>query len=459
LFDSTLKDPGNIMQLPLRTFFSAILFCTFGFTQNVQSAETAYPAELDLKEFVEIALRHNPRVHEARNEIWAAEGRSTQATSAYLPQLSASGRASRVHIKDLTPVDEDNVLSGALTGDQLIFDFGKTTGSMSAASSQVDAARAYLNSVGSDLVFAVKAGYYNVLAKHYLIQVARDQVISYQKHYERAFEYYKAGVKSKIDVTNAEVELENSKLLLLQSQFGLKSARVNLEKIIGVSPNNGDYLVKPTGQKLTEFSNLIAEIPGSLEELLQKASLQRPDLVQAKKEIESSESQLISTQGGYWPEIGLNGSYNSYETDLNTLQDQWQVGIGVNWQFFSGFRTNGEVAEAKSNMRASRARLRGVELNSIQEVTDSYHLAQEKRDSVFLADKIMKLAAENLSLADERYKTGLGDMIEFNDAQLRVTKARNNLVITFFDYNTALASLENSIGYFPDMIIPETEQL
>jgi outer membrane protein len=447
------------MQLSVKTLFSVILFCILGITQNGQSAETAYPAELDLEEFVKIALLHNPSVHEARNEMWAAEGRSTQATSAYLPQLSASGRASRVHVKDLTPVDEDNVLSSELTGDQLIFDFGKTSGSMSAASSQVDAARAYLNSVGSDLVFAVKAGYYNVLAKHYLIQVAREQVASYQKHYERAFEYYQAGVKSKIDVTNAEVELENSRLLLLQSQFGLKSARVNLEKIIGISPNNGDYLVKTTGKKLQEFSQLIAAIPASLEELLQKASLQRPDLVQAKKQIESSKSILTSTRGGYWPEIGLNGSYNSYETDLNTLQDQWQVGIGVDWQFFSGFRTNGEVAEAKSNMRASRARLHGVELNSIQEVTDSYHLAQEKRDSVFLADKIMKLAAENLSLADERYKTGLGDMIEYNDAQLRVTKAKNNLVSTFFDYNTALASLENAIGYFPDMNPPKTGKL
>lgn len=311
--------------------------------------------------------------------------------------------------------------------------------------------------MGSDLVFSVKEAYYNVLAEHYLIQVAKDQVASYQKHYERASEYYKAGVKSKIDVTNAEVELENSRLLLLQSQFGLKSARVNLEKVIGISPNNGNYLVKLTGRKLTELTSLITELPGTLEELLQKASQQRPDLVQAKKEIESSESRLSSTRGGYWPEIGLNGSYNSYETDITTLQDQWQVGIGVNWQFFSGFRTNGEVAEAKSNMRASRARLRGVELNSIQEVTDSYNLAQEKQASVFLADKIMKLAAENLSLADERYKTGLGDMIEFNDAQLRLTKARNNMVSTFFDYKTALASLEKAIGYFPDMAVPQQE--
>lgn len=113
------------MQLSVRTFFCAIILCTLSITQNGQSAETAYPTELGLEEFVKIALLHNPRIHGARNEMWAAEGRSTQAISAYLPQLSVSGQASRVHVKDLTPVDEDNVLTGTLTGDQLIFVLGK----------------------------------------------------------------------------------------------------------------------------------------------------------------------------------------------------------------------------------------------------------------------------------------------------------------------------------------------
>ncbi len=439
------------MRLTVKSLSFTLMLCTFSMAGNVQSAETASAPELDLGQFVEIALQNNPVVDEARNQVWAAEGRSTQANSAYLPQLSASGQAGRVHINDLRPDDEDNVLSGTLSGDQLIYDFGKTTGSMAAASSQVESARAYLNTVGSDLVYFVKAAYYNVLAKHYLIQVANDQVDSYIKHYERASEYYKAGVKSKIDVTNAEVELEQSNLQLLQSQFGLKSAKVNLEKIIGIAPNNGNYLVKQTDYNFTDFISLLTDIPGTLEELLDKASLQRPDISQAQKEIESSESLLNSAQGGYWPDIGVNGSYNTFDTDLNTFQDQWQVGIGLDWEFFSGLRTDGEVAEAKSNLRSNRAQLRNVELSSIQEVTDSYHLAQEKRESVFLADKILKLADENLSLADERYKTGLGDMIEFNDSQLRYTAASSNLVTTFFDYKTALASLENAIGMFPEM--------
>jgi outer membrane protein len=175
--------------------------------------------------------------------------------------------------------------------------------------------------------------------------------------------------------------------------------------------------------------------------------------MQAQELIHSAESTVSQKQGGYWPEIMAKGSYNTYNTEHDTTlpMDQWQVSVGIDWQFFSGLRTKGEVAEAKSNLRTIRAKKRDTELLSVQEVTDSYYLAEEKRASVFLADKILKLAEENMEIADERYKTGLGDMIEFNDAQVRLTKARSNLVTTFFAYNTALARLDFAVGIYPDL--------
>ncbi len=437
--------------------FTLLLFI-IGSSKNGYCNEKTASPELGLDDFVELALQNNPGITVARNQVWAAEGRNTQAVSGYLPQLVATGDAGRMHIKNLLPEDEDNVLSGSISARQLIFDFGKTRGLISASNHETEAAIAYLNTVGSDIVFQVKGAYYDVLAKHYLIMVANDQVSSYTMHYDRALEYYKAGVKSKIDVTNAEVELSKSNLLLLQRQFALKSSKVALHRIVGLVPENGKYHIQMDERDPTDFSNFLLPIPGSLQELLQKATEQRPDLVRAQRKIDSAQSTLTVAESGYWPEIGAKGSYNTYDTDLATLNDQWQVGIGLDWEFFSGFRTNGEVTEAKSNLRSTRAQLRDTQLNAIQEVTDSFHLAEEKRDSVFLADKITKLAKENLDLADGRYKTGLGDMIEFNDAQIRFTESKSNLVTTYFAYNTALANLENATGFFPDMSLPDTEE-
>ncbi len=419
--------------------------------------ENAVPPELGLDNFIELALQNNPGITMARNQVWAAEGLKTQAVSGYLPHLTATGEAGRTHINDLLPTDEDNVFSGALSARQLIYDFGKTTGLISASRHETEAAIAFLNSVGSDIVNQVKAAYYDVLAKHYLIMVANDQVNSYTLHYNRALEYYKAGIKSKIDVTNAHVELSKSNLLLLQSQFALKSSKVALHRVVGLAPANGRYHIQMDDADPTDFRNLLSPIPGSLKDLLEKARLQRPDITGAQKKIDAARSTLNVAKSGYWPEIDAKSSYNTYDTELAGLNDQWHVGVGLAWEFFSGFRTNGEVTEAKANLRIFQAQLREADLNAIQEVTDSFHLAEEKRDSVFLADKITRLAKENLDLADERYKTGLGDMIEFNDAQIRFTLAKSNLVSTYFDYQTALANLEKAIGFFPDMTLPETK--
>lgn len=439
------------MRLSTRSLLLTILLCSIGLPENSCSSEPTPGLELGLEDFIEIALRNNPTVTIARNEVMASEGRKTQAVSGYLPKLSATGNAGRIHINDLTPIDEAGVLSGNLSANQLIFDFGNTTGTISASGYNIEAAQAQLNSVGSDLVYQVKAAYYTVLEKHYLIIVANEQVKSYQMHYERAKEYFKAGVKSKIDVTNAQVELTNSRLQLLQSRFALKSARVALEKIIGTRPSNGTYRIRRQDHDFKEFIHFLAPMPVSQEELLQTATLQRPDLQQAKKQISSAESRLTSTQGSFWPTLGATASYDTYDTDISTLQDQWQVGLALDWEFFSGFRTQGEVAEAKSNLRSSKAQMRDIELTVTQEVTDSFLQADEQRESVFLADEILTLAEENFDLADQRYKTGLGDMIEFNDAQLRVSEARSNLVTTYYAYNTALASLEKAIGMYPDM--------
>lgn len=445
------------MRLLLIALSLTILLCSLGLPKNSFANEGAPALELGLEDLIAIALRNNPTVSIARNQIMASEGRKTQAVSGYLPKVSATGSAGRIHINDLTPVDEDEVLTGNLSASQLIYDFGNTTGAISASGYTVEADMAQLNSVGSDLVYQVKSAYYSVLEKHYLIIVASEQVKSYQMHYDRAREYFKAGVKSRIDVTNAQVELTNSKLQLLQSRFALKSARVALEKTIGSRPENGNYLILGQDHDFKEFINFLPPMPASREELMQTAVTQRPDLLQAQKKINSAESALSSTQAGYWPTIGATASYDTYDTDLPTLQDQWQVGIALDWEFFSGFRTQGEIAEAKSNLRSSRARYRDIELTATQEVTDSFLLAQEKRESVFLADEILKLAEENFDLADQRYKTGLGDMIEFNDAQLRISQARSNLVTTYYAYNTALASLEKAIGVYPNMDAPDTK--
>jgi len=69
------------------------------------------------------------------------------------------------------------------------------------------------------------------------------------------------------------------------------------------------------------------------------------------------------------------------------------------------------------------------------------------------------LAAENLRLAEGRYKAGIGDLLEFNDAQLLFTQNQSDLVVTYYTYLTALARIERAAGLTPELAGIDTETM
>lgn len=424
---------------------SIILFLLF--SANGWSAT----AQLSIEDLIKIALENNPDIEVARQQYAGREGLLTQARSGYLPQLSAGADYGRTKVEDLRPVDEDNVAHGMLRASQLIYDFGKTTGLIDGVSFDRDASAENLKQTYHDIVFLVKSNFYSVLQYKRLITVAEQAVSNYEQQLYRAQKYYEAGVRARIDVTNAQVNLSNQKLGLLQAKADYQTARVSLEKVIGSIPNSGDYQLVSGEPPLEQLAASKPQLPGPLEELLLTAENNRPGLKRYAYLVQSSESFITQAEGDYWPAIGATGEYNAYDTDLSSLTNQWQIGVGLNWEFFSGFETEGKVAEANAQLREVKAAMREFQLSITEDVTDSYLRADENREGVDIADQTLGLAQENLDLAEGRYKAGIGDVLEFNDAQLLFTENQSSLVVTYYNYLTALARIERAIGVIPEL--------
>jgi len=419
--------------------------------QIIGTSVSAKTISLSLDEFIQMALVHNPDIEIAVQQYAGSKGVLTQSQSLYYPRLTAGADYGKAYVDGLRPVDEDTVAHGLLRATQLIYDFGRTTGLIDSSRFNLDASNEYLKQIYQDIVFAVKSNFYSVLEKQRLITVAEQAVKNYEQQLYRAKKYYEAGVRTRIDVTNAEVNLSNQKLALLRANSDYKTARVRLEKIVGSKPNNGDYALISNEPDLDALAASKPEMPGQLQELLLSAQDNRPGLKRFSYLIQSAESTIRQVEGDYWPSIKALGDYNTYETDLTNLSDQWQLSVGLTWEFFSGFETEGKVAEANARLREVQAGLREFDLSVTQDVTDSYLRADENRAGVDIADQTLGLAKENLALADGRYKAGIGDVLEFNDAQLLYTENQSSLVITYYNYLTALARIERAIGIIPEL--------
>ena len=416
---------------------------------------------LVLEDLMAIAFRYNPMIEVVRQRVAQSKGQLMQASSGYLPRVSVQGRYFYTERQDsaasssestspgdqiLDEVEEDDILHGYVNFSQLIYDFGKTTGAISVGKSNLAAEDAHLQRQLQEVIFQVKKAYYNVLEKMRLIDVAAESVASFEQHLARAKVYYKAGARTRIDVINAEVELSNARMSQLRAEYNLKLAKVALEQALGYKPNGGKYILVSDKVELSQVLDSMPPVPYTLEQSILDALEQRPDILQLKHIVEAAKANLKRAKGDYSPTIVADARYNDYDTTLSLYKDSWEVGVAATWELFSGFKTNGAVAEATGRYRENYAQLQDLELAVVSEVTDSFLKAEENRESVGIALQTLELAKENVQLAEKRYQSGAYDVIEFNDAQLSLTRTRSELVATYYGYLTAYAGIEYALG-------------
>ncbi|MDX2480532.1 MAG: TolC family protein, partial [Desulfuromusa sp.] len=209
------------------TIFTTVLLCSASANDQNSSVRINKLTVLDngkidekevllgLGDLINISVNNNRTIEIVRQKVVQSQGQLTQAQSGYLPHVELQGRYNYAKRTDSDSsgvstnngeTEEGDVLLGTVNFSQLIYDFGRTTGAIDVGRSNLKAVDADLQRQLQDIIFEVKVAYYNVLEKRRLIDVAAESVKSFKQHLDRARLYFKAGVRTKIDVINAEVE-------------------------------------------------------------------------------------------------------------------------------------------------------------------------------------------------------------------------------------------------------------
>ncbi len=395
---------------------------------------------LSLEQAVGLALKNNPTLEAARQEVAQAEGRVTQSTSRWWPQLSGAAGYTR-NYSDRSRTSNYSghydYYEGELSLTQKIYDFGQTGGKVEASRQELSAVQHDLSTRRDEVVLAVKTTYFEVLKNQHLVQVATKTLESQQRHVEQAKGFYATGLRPKIDVARAAVDLANARLALISAQYRRREARVALERIMGGRPWRNKYeLASEKG---------LPPLPGKLEPLIVEAMGQRPETASLKAAIAASRGRLEAAQGGYWPSLDAGGSYGYGNTDF-PLENDWGAGVSLSWAIFSGFLTKGQVNEARAQILQRQARLKDLELGISEEVEQAWLVVRESQERIEVAQTALEAAKENFRLAQGRYENGVGDAIEFTDAQVARFQAASDLVRARYNYLQAYAALERALG-------------
>ena len=406
---------------------------------------------LTLDEAIEVTLKHSPDVDISRFDFEKAIERSKFQKGYYLPRLDLSASAGRQGL-DFKDQDElsGSTLLGNLSASQLIYDFGKTSGRISAADNEANALEASMHQFISNKILLVKARYYDVLKVKSFIDVNKENIKLQEAQLRRAKRYYESGIRTIIDVSDAKVRLNRAKLELNNSEYELKLRRAILEQTMGYVPYEGRYTLYHRKLALPNLSHNLPKVNTSFSQLEAFAYVHRYELKSSQYLLESSKSLVESEKGGYLPTLSLRGDYTAQDVDSDfittTPQRQWQAGIGLTWNLFAGNQTDASVQEAKISSLKAASQMDDLRLLIKRQVIEASLGVQRTKDAVVLSESISKSSKKKFVQAQKRYENDLADYIELQEAQQGYINSLAELVNAYYDYYIAIAQLDFAVG-------------
>ncbi|HEV2491683.1 MAG TPA: TolC family protein [Terriglobia bacterium] len=402
------------------------------------------PPQLTLKEAEAVAVRNHPQLRSAQYSALAANEITREVRSAYFPLAygsltgAASDDKSRITAGVLNNPVIYNRYANGLTVGQLITDFGRTQNLVGSAHFRAQAAQQNVEATREDVLLAVDRAYYGALRAQAVLRVAQQTVNERQTVVDQVTALAKSHLKSGLDVSFANVNLAQAKLLLVQAQNDVQSAFATLSAALGYSDQRTFDLVDeplPT-----------APIPG-LAGLVTEAFQQRPELL-GQRDTEQASQKFARAERDLWfPSISAVATTGVTPTGQVPLAGHYAAaGVNVNIPVFNGHLFGARRAEANLRAEAEEQNLRNLEDQVARDVRVAWLEAHTAFQRVDLTQQLLDQANLALDLAQERYKLGLGSIVELSQAQLNQTQAQIEQASARYDYQAQLATLNYQVG-------------
>lgn len=418
-----------------KVFLSISLLIIFPFISS--SEDIIKPGEtLTLKQCIEISLKMHPNITVAISTVNSSKSKVGQAKADFYPQLDLSSGYKRYSSSSEDTVNTLNEYSGIVTLTQNIYDFGKTAAQVDVHKFNLDSSFSDLDNVRNNIIFNVTEAYYGLLKAGRNRDVAIEAVNQFTHHLELAKGFYEVGIKPKIDLTKAEVDLSNAKLNLIKAENLLRIATVSLNNALGV-PYAPVYKIEDN----LSFSEYVI----TFVDAIRRAYENRPDLKSLIAKKNASKSSMDFAKKGYYPTLSGNAEYG-WTGEKFPLEKGWILGATISFPIFSGFLTKYQVEEAKENIRTLQANEESLRQDIFLEVQKAFLNSQEAKDRIYTAEITVRQAEENLELAKGRYAAGVGSPIEVTDALVAHSNAKTSYIQALYDHKVAQASLEKAIG-------------
>lgn len=406
------------------------------------------PPKLTLQLAETIALQNHPQIQAAQSEAQYANQQITVARSPYYPNVGAdvtgseANKRARIGAGFLTDSSLFNRFGQGITFSQLITDVGRTNNLVATSRLQAEAGNQNVVATRYDVLLQVNRAYYDVLRAQGVVKVAQETIAARQLLLDQVSALAQNNLRSQLDVSFADVNVSEARLLLLRAQNAVQEAYAQLARALG-SDRVVDYQLAD--------EPLPASPPAKPDDLIAQALAGRPELASFRFSRDAAYKFVEAEKDLSRPTVSLVGvaGYIPYIAQLSsqTIPSEYEgAAVNVNIPVFNGHLFSARREAARYRALEADQRLRDEQERVARDVRVAWAGASTAFQSIDVTAQFLRQAALASDLAQGRYNLGLSSIVELTQAQLNQTRAAIENLSAKYDYQSQNAALQYTIG-------------
>jgi outer membrane protein len=254
-----------------------------------------------------------------------------------------------------------------------------------------------------------------------------------KKRLKRAKYQYDYGQSTRLEFLNAQVDVNNDSITLINAKQQLNNAKRGLNVILG-SKEDVNYSVETE----VEYSNVL-----SFEDLKSKTLANNALLKQNEINIAISEFNIKVNKANFMPTLGFSASYGFNRTENENLinpfgaklitSDGLNAGLNLTWNIFDGGATKTRVANSKIALENQQILLEQQKVNIENNLKNTWENYNNQLFVLSAQEQNVISNQNNFDRTQERFKLGQITSVEFRQAQINLINAKTALNNAKFD--------------------------
>ncbi len=399
---------------------------------------------LTLAQAEDIALRNHPRIKSAALSAKASEAVVKETRSAYYPTVAGnftSAGAEKDSVVAAGAIPTSSLSSRVASGivlNQLVTDFGRTRNLSQSARLRASAQNQATADTRAQVRVEVEQAYFEALGDEAVLKAAQASVENRRLVLRQVSALAQSLLKSTLDVRFAEVAVSQAELQLYRAENEVRASRDRLFAALGTDQAQSFELVDEP------LPPALAPDP---EALVAEAEKDRPDLAALSLNRDAAYRFAEAEKRLNYPSISMVGFAGGIPASQVPIRDTYSAaGINVNLPILNGGLFAARRSEAALRAQAASEDVKDLTDRIARDVRVAWLESNNAFRDLDVTARLIEEANEALRLAQVRYDTGLGSIVELNQAQLSQLSAQIAAASAKYDYLRSRAVLNYAIG-------------